>query len=88
MQRTTTTWAASITKAVFATYVLQLVEQGRFDLDAPVARQLPRPLDAYAPYREKAALLVRTRRGGASRPACSSRTRAASPTSPGWSPTV
>ena len=59
MQRTTTTWAASITKAVFATYVMQLVEQGRFDLDAPVARQLPRPLDAYAPYREKAALLVR-----------------------------
>jgi CubicO group peptidase (beta-lactamase class C family) len=58
MQRTTTTWAASITKAVFATYVMQLVEQGRFDLDAPVARQLPQPLDAYAPYREKAALVV------------------------------
>ena len=59
MQRTTTTWAASITKAVFATYVMQLVEQGRFDLDTPVARQLPQPLDAYPPYREKAALLVR-----------------------------
>jgi CubicO group peptidase (beta-lactamase class C family) len=59
MQRTTTTWAASITKAVFATYVMRLVEQRRFDLDTPVARQLPRPLDAYAPYREKAALLVR-----------------------------
>jgi CubicO group peptidase (beta-lactamase class C family) len=59
MQRTTTTWAASITKAVFATYVMHLVERGRFDLDTPVARQLPQPLDAYAPYRDKAARLVR-----------------------------
>jgi CubicO group peptidase (beta-lactamase class C family) len=59
MQRTTATWAASITKAVFATYVMRLVEQGRFDVDVPVARQLPAPLDAYAPYREKAARLVR-----------------------------
>lgn len=59
MQHTTTTWAASITKGVFATYVMQLVERGRFDLDVPVARQLPQPLDQYAPYREKAALLVR-----------------------------
>lgn len=59
MQRTTTTWAASITKALFATYVMRLVEQGRFDLDVPVARQLPQSLDAYPAYREKAALLVR-----------------------------
>ena len=59
MQRTTTTWAASITKAVFATYVMQLVEQGRFDLDLPVAQQLPQSLDQYAPYHDKAALLVR-----------------------------
>jgi CubicO group peptidase (beta-lactamase class C family) len=59
MQRTTTTWAASITKAVFATYVMRLVEAGRFDVDTPVARQLPQPLDAYAPYRAKAAALVR-----------------------------
>jgi CubicO group peptidase (beta-lactamase class C family) len=58
MQRTTTTWAASITKAVFATYVMQLVERGAFDLDLPVARQLPQPLDQYPAYREKAALLV------------------------------
>ena len=59
MQRTTTTWAASITKGVFATYVMQLVERGELDLDLPVARQLPRPLDEYEPYRQKAALLVR-----------------------------
>src|SRR3954452_24706769 len=36
MQRTTTTWAASITKGVFATYVMQLVEHGELDLDLPV----------------------------------------------------
>lgn len=59
MQRTTTTWAASITKAVVATYVMQLVEQGRFSLDEPVARQLPAPLESYPAYREKATLLVR-----------------------------
>ncbi|MEO6528785.1 MAG: serine hydrolase domain-containing protein [Gemmatimonadaceae bacterium] len=58
MQRTTTTWAASITKAVFATYVMQLVERGALDLDVPVVRLLPRSLDTYEPYREKAALLV------------------------------
>jgi CubicO group peptidase (beta-lactamase class C family) len=58
MTRTTITWAASITKGVFATFVMRLVEQGRLDLDVPVARQLARPLDAYEPYREKAALLV------------------------------
>jgi len=58
MQRTTTTWAASITKAVFATYVMQLVERGRFDLDTPVASQLQQPLDAYSAYREKGRVLV------------------------------
>jgi CubicO group peptidase (beta-lactamase class C family) len=59
MRRSTTTWAASITKAVFATYVMQLAEQGRFDLDLPVGRQLPQPLDAYPAYRAKADSLVR-----------------------------
>jgi CubicO group peptidase (beta-lactamase class C family) len=58
MQPTTTTWAASITKGLFATYVMQLVERGQFDLDQPLAKQLPKPLDQYEPYREKATLLV------------------------------
>jgi CubicO group peptidase (beta-lactamase class C family) len=58
MQRTTTAWAASITKSVFSTYVMMLVQQGLFDLDAPVARLLPKPLNEYEPYREKAALIV------------------------------
>jgi len=59
MDRDTTTWAASITKSVFATYVMQLVEQGKFHLDQPVAQQLPQPLDQYDPYREKASELVK-----------------------------
>jgi CubicO group peptidase (beta-lactamase class C family) len=54
MDRETTTWAASITKSVFATYVMQLVERGEFSLDEPIARQLPKPLNEYEPYREKA----------------------------------
>ena len=49
MERTTTTWAASITKGVFATYVMQLVERGELDLDLPVARQLARPLNEFDP---------------------------------------
>src|ERR1700733_3514392 len=49
MDRDTTTWAASITKSVFATYVMQLVERGEFSLDTPVAKQLPQPLDSYEP---------------------------------------
>jgi CubicO group peptidase (beta-lactamase class C family) len=62
MERSTTTWAASITKAVFGTYVMQLVEQGRFDLDVPVAQLLAEPLDRFAPYREKATLIVQDAR--------------------------
>jgi CubicO group peptidase (beta-lactamase class C family) len=59
MDRETTTWAASITKSVFATYVMQLVERGEFDLDVAVAKQLPQPLDSYEAYKETATQLVR-----------------------------
>jgi CubicO group peptidase (beta-lactamase class C family) len=58
MQRTTRTWAASIAKGIFATYVMQLAERGELDLDVPVARLLPKPLDQYEPYAPKASLLV------------------------------
>jgi CubicO group peptidase (beta-lactamase class C family) len=58
MDRETTTWAASITKSVFATYVMQLVERGEFQLDVPVAKQLPQPLDRYEAYKETATELV------------------------------
>lgn len=59
MERDTTTWAASITKGVFATYVMLLVERGQFDLDKPIINQLPSPLEKYEAYREKASELVR-----------------------------
>ena len=59
MNRETTTWAASITKSVFATYVMQLVEHGEISLDIAIANQLPQPLNTYEPYRDSASLLVR-----------------------------
>jgi CubicO group peptidase (beta-lactamase class C family) len=59
MERDTTTWAASITKSVFATYVMLLVERGEFDLDKPIINQLPSPLENYEAYREKASELVK-----------------------------
>jgi CubicO group peptidase (beta-lactamase class C family) len=55
----TPTWAASITKAVFGTYLARLAAAGTFDLDLPVAQQLPKPLDAYDAYRESASELVK-----------------------------
>jgi CubicO group peptidase (beta-lactamase class C family) len=59
MQGDTNIWAASLTKSVFASYVMLLVERGEFDLDKPVSQQLPKPLDSYEPYQKTAAALVR-----------------------------
>jgi CubicO group peptidase (beta-lactamase class C family) len=59
MDTGTTTWAASLTKAVFSTYVMSLVQQGKFDLDKPVVQQLPQPLDHYAHYQGIASELVK-----------------------------
>lgn len=56
----TVMYGASLTKAVFAWTVMQLVEEGVIDLDRPIAEYLPRPLpelydaeieDRYADYR-------------------------------------
>lgn len=47
LQPDTVMYGASLTKAVFAYTVLQLVDEGRLDLDAPIARYLPRPLPDY-----------------------------------------
>jgi CubicO group peptidase (beta-lactamase class C family) len=58
MNRETTTWAASITKSVFATYVMKLVERGEFQLDVPVAKQLEKPLDSYEAYKETGSAIV------------------------------
>jgi CubicO group peptidase (beta-lactamase class C family) len=59
MTRETTTWAASITKGVFATYAMQLVERRELALDTPLAAQLPKPLDHFDEYREFGSALVR-----------------------------
>ncbi|HEX8571313.1 MAG TPA: serine hydrolase domain-containing protein [Allosphingosinicella sp.] len=53
-------YGASLTKAVFAYTVMQLVEEGKLDLDQPLAEYLPRPLpvygnlDAYGNWRDLA----------------------------------
>lgn len=40
-------YGASLTKAVFAYTVMQLVEEGKLDLDTSIDRYLPKPLPAY-----------------------------------------
>ena len=40
-------WAASVTKSVFATWVMTLVEQHRLDLDKPIADYMPGGLSGY-----------------------------------------
>jgi CubicO group peptidase (beta-lactamase class C family) len=40
-------YGASITKALFAYTVMQLVDEGKIDLDKPIAGMLPRPLPDY-----------------------------------------
>jgi CubicO group peptidase (beta-lactamase class C family) len=48
LQPDTIMYGASLTKAVFAYTVMQLVDEGRIDLDRSIADYLPRPLPAYA----------------------------------------
>jgi CubicO group peptidase (beta-lactamase class C family) len=47
-------YAASLTKAAFAYYVLMLVDDGRLDLDKPISTYLPRPLPDYPRYADLA----------------------------------
>jgi CubicO group peptidase (beta-lactamase class C family) len=46
-------YGASLTKAVFAWTVLQLVDEGRVSLDRPIAGYLPKPLTDYADPEER-----------------------------------
>lgn len=56
LQTGTVMYGASLTKAVFAYTVMQLVEEGRLDLDRPVGEYFAKPLtdypaeDAYGPW--------------------------------------
>ncbi|WP_262689547.1 serine hydrolase domain-containing protein [Kordiimonas aestuarii] len=44
----TVMYAASLTKLIFSVYVLQLVGEGKLDLDRPIGQYLRKPLPAYA----------------------------------------
>jgi CubicO group peptidase (beta-lactamase class C family) len=50
----TVMYGASLTKATFAWFVMQLVDEHRIDLDRPIAGYLPKPLPDYPEYAELA----------------------------------
>lgn len=50
----TVMYGASLTKTAFAYFVLQLVDEGRFDLDRPLGSYLPKPLPEYEDYADLA----------------------------------
>ena len=47
-------YGASLSKAVFATLVMKLVEEGVLDLDKPLQQYLPKPIYEYAPVTPRA----------------------------------
>lgn len=47
-------YGASLTKATFAYLMMQLVDEGRLDLDRPIATYLPKPLPEYEKYADLA----------------------------------
>lgn len=47
LRQDTIMYGASLTKVVFAYTVMQLVDEGRIDLDRPIGEMLPRPLPDY-----------------------------------------
>ena len=47
-------WAASLTKSVFASYLMTLVDAGTFDLDKPVWQYLGKPLPQFDRYKDLA----------------------------------
>lgn len=49
LKTTTNFYGASLSKAVFAVLVMQLVEEGILDLDKPLATYLPKPIYDYTP---------------------------------------
>ncbi|MCC6243502.1 MAG: beta-lactamase family protein [Gemmatimonadaceae bacterium] len=59
MERQSITWAASITKAAFATWVMQLSEQGAVKLDQPIVTMLKQPLSSYDEWADRSRLLMK-----------------------------
>ncbi len=54
LTRDTVMYGASLTKVAFAWMLMQLVDEGRLDLDATVAELLPRPLPEYDEFTDLA----------------------------------
>lgn len=54
LETDTIMYGASLTKAAFAYMVMQLVDEGLFDLDRSIADYLPRPLPEYEDYADLA----------------------------------
>lgn len=54
LDRDTVMYGASLTKFVFATYVMKLVDQGLLDLDTPVGEYFPKPLPDYEEWSDLA----------------------------------
>ncbi len=54
LQTDTVMYGASLTKAIVAYVVLQLVDEGKLDLDASIATTLPKPLPDYEDYSDLA----------------------------------
>jgi CubicO group peptidase (beta-lactamase class C family) len=54
LETDTVMYAASLTKGVFAYAVMTLVDEGRLDLDRPLAGLLPKPLPDYPKYADLA----------------------------------
>ncbi|KPF70127.1 serine hydrolase [beta proteobacterium AAP99] len=48
LREDTVMYGASLTKAVFGYFVMQLIEDGRLGLDVPIAQYLPQPLPSYS----------------------------------------
>lgn len=54
LRNDTVMYGASLTKATFAYFVMQLVDEKKITLDAPIGTYLARPLPEYGPYSDLA----------------------------------
>lgn len=54
LNENTVMYGASFTKSLFACLVMQLVDEGKLDLDKPVYQYLPKPLPEYENYKDLA----------------------------------
>src|SRR5690349_15303433 len=55
LQKDTVMYGASLTKATFAYFVMQLVDEKKIALDAPIGTYLPKPLPEYGAWSDLSA---------------------------------